>query len=143
MHNAICQAVADFLGGLSTTPSFTAARIDTPFFDRDGTPAVEVWVFPGNRTITQATRTSVEKDFEVYVELVKKQVPHSDATARLAEVDSLVLLMEEIETALMQNPEMSGATLNPQEAIEVPVFVPEELVAGHTFKSQIVLRYKR
>ena len=77
--------------------------------------------------ITRANRAAGEKRYEVYVELVRKQVPHLNAVARLAEVDSLVLLMESIEDELIQTPVMAGASLDMGEGIEVPVFVPDEL----------------
>jgi hypothetical protein len=139
----ILAAVVTHLNAGSYSQSFTAARAYTTRVDVADAGALQVLVVPRSRATVTATRDNAAEDPAVDIGIIAKLANYTTAAAELAEIDALLLLVEEIgdgfqRQALATDPPAAFLSL-----ANVPIYDQALLKESRVFFSVITLTFRQ
>lgn len=90
----LCEAIKDYLNGLTLSQAFTAIRANKWYSDLEDTNGLQVVVLPVEKTVEPIDRGSVQRTFVVGVVTQQANVTTRD------DEDDLLLFIEELTDAL-------------------------------------------
>jgi len=133
----LADAIVAMLNAGKFSLAFTAQRLYRPYFDLPEMSTLHVTVVPDNVVLTQHTRIAMANETKVDVAVQKKY-----KTEDAAELDPLMVLVEEIAAMFAQNRAIAnlGAVLLKVE--HAPVYSPEHMQDKRMFTSIITLTYR-
>jgi hypothetical protein len=133
----LADAVVAALNAGKFSLAFTAQRLYRPYFDLPEMSTLHVTVVPDSMVLTQHTRVTMANESKVDVAVQRKY-----KTEDAAELDPLMVLVEEIAAMFAQNrviAELGAVLLKVEHA---PVYSPEHMQDKRMFTSIITLTYR-
>ena len=109
IHTTIAEAVKDALNAATLSQTIAATRVYAPDLElrsNEDAIAVRVWPAPEGRVSEFASRSTIKRDYPIYVAVLRKCDVDTNAT-----VDAYAALLEEIEDLFV------GATIEQQAAL--------------------------
>ncbi len=95
IHTTIAEAVKDALNAATLSQTIAATRVYAPDLElrsNEDAIAVRVWPAPEGRVSEFASRSTIKRDYPIYVAVLRKCDVDTNAT-----VDAYAALLEEIE----------------------------------------------
>lgn len=102
VHTEIADAVVDALNDAVLSMAFTASRVYIPNVElsaNEDTTVVRVWTDPEGRTSKAETRSKIRRQYPVLVAVLRRCDVNDNS-----DVDSCILLVEEIEDLFTKKP---------------------------------------
>ncbi len=133
---AIADAVTTELNATSFSQSFSAARHYEPTFELSAMATLRVSVVPRGMTSKTLDRNRDSFEYEIDVAVQKKTEP------TLANLDALMLLVEEIADHFRTIPLSSMPEVRCIEVANAPIYASEHLQEFRQFTSVLTLTYR-